>query len=69
MFQALLSYCEQQEPVDSKHEKDVLQFIHNLQYFAFYDDLQAAVRRHGDEIETYLAHNRYAELLAYLLTA
>src|SRR5688572_10334386 len=25
MFQALLSYCEQQEPVDSKHEKDVLQ--------------------------------------------
>lgn len=67
MFQALLSYCEQQEPVDSKHEKDVLQFIHNLQYFAFYDDLQAAVRRHGDEIGTYLAHNRYAELLAYLL--
>ena len=67
MFQALLSYCEHMEAADSN--KDVLQFINNLQRFAFYDDLQAAVHRHGGEVETYLAHGQYAELLAYLLTS
>jgi hypothetical protein len=65
MFQALLFYCEHQEAADS----NVLQFINNLQRFAFYDDLQAAVHRHGGEVETYLAHSQYAELLAYLLTS
>src|SRR5215510_8082903 len=43
MFQALLSYCEPQEAVDSTHEKDVLHFIKNLRHFAFYDDLQTVV--------------------------
>ena len=69
MFQALISYCESKEAADSKNEQDVLQFINNLQRFAFYDDLQAAVQRHGGEIEAYLAYGQYAELLAYLLTA
>src|SRR5262249_33980711 len=36
---------------------------------AFYDDLQAAIHRHGGEVETYLAHGQYAELLVYLLTS
>jgi hypothetical protein len=65
MFQVLLSYCEHKEAADS----NVLHFINNLQRFAFYDDLQAAVHRHGGEVETYLAHGQYAELLAYLLTS
>ena len=65
MFQALLFYCEHPEAADS----NVLQFINNLQRFAFYDDLQAAVHRHEGEVETYLAHGQYAELLAYLLTS
>src|SRR5215813_8863554 len=65
MFQALISYYEQ--AADSK--KEVLQFTNNIKRFAFYDDLQAAVQRHGGEVETYLAHGQYAELLAYLLTA
>jgi Domain of unknown function (DUF4301) len=69
MFQALLSYCEHTEAADSRNDKDVLQFIKNLQRFAFYDDLQAAVYRYGGEVETYLAHGQYAELLAYLLTS
>jgi len=65
MFQVLISYCEHKEAADS----NVLHFINNLQRFAFYDDLQAAVHRHGGEVETYLAHGQYAELLAYLLTS
>src|SRR6266700_2628783 len=69
MFQALLSYCESIEAADSKNDQAVLQFINNLQRFAFYDDLQAVVHRHGGEVETYLAHGQYAELLAYLLTS
>src|SRR5215510_2616908 len=69
MFQALISYCESKEAADSKNEQDVLRFINNLQRFAFYDDLQAAVQRHGGEIKTYLAHGQYAELLAYLVTS
>jgi len=69
MFQALISYCEHQEDADSENNKDVLQFIDKLQRFAFYDDLKAAVHRHGDEVETSLAHGQYAKLLAYLLTS
>src|SRR5262249_41614634 len=69
MFQALISYCEHTEAADSKNNQDVLQFTNNIKRFAFYDDLQAAVQRHGGEIETYLAHSQYAELLAYLLTS
>lgn len=69
MFQALLSYCEQKEAENSKNDQDVLHFINNLPYFAFYDDLQAAVQWHGGKVETYLAHGQYAELLAYLLTS
>jgi hypothetical protein len=65
MFQALLSYCEQQGAADS----NVLQFINNLQRFAFYNDLQAAVHRDGGAVEAYLASGQYAELLAYLLTS
>ena len=68
MFQALISYCELQAAVESKPEKDVLHFINNAQRFAFYDDLEAAVQRHGGEVETYLASRQYSELLAYLLT-
>src|ERR1043166_5136448 len=69
MFQALISYCEQTEATDSQHDQDVLQCLNNLPRFAFYDDLQAAVHRHGGEVETYLAHGQYAALLAYLLTS
>jgi len=69
MFQALLSYCEQQEAESSQNDQDVLNFINNFQRFAFYDDLQAAVQRQGHKVETYLAHGQYAELLAYLLTS
>src|SRR5262249_23004517 len=69
MFQALISYCESKEAADSKNDQDVLRFINNLQRFAFYDDLQAAVQRHGGELEAYLAHGQYTELLAYLLTS
>jgi len=65
MFQVLLSYCEHKEAADS----NVLHFINNLQRFAFYDDLQAAVHQHGGAVETYLAQGQYAELLAYLLTS
>ena len=69
MFQALLSYCEQHEAEDNTNDQDVLQFINNLQCFAFYDDLRAAIQRQGGEVETYLAHGQYAELLAYFLTS
>jgi hypothetical protein len=69
MFQALLSYCEQKEAKDNRNDPDVLHFINNLPRFAFYDDLQAAVQRQGGEVETYLVHGQYAELLAYLLTS
>jgi hypothetical protein len=69
MFQALLSYCEHTEATGSQNDQDVLQFINNIQRFAFYDDLQAAVYRYGGKVETYLAQGQYAELLAYLLTS
>ena len=69
MFQALLSYCEQKEAEGSQNDQDVLLFINNIKRFAFYDDLHAAVHRHEGEVETYLAHDQYAELLAYLLTS
>src|SRR5215831_6367146 len=69
MFQALISYCESKEASDSKKDEDVLQFINNLQRFAFYDDLQAAVQRHGGDLEAYIIHGQYAELLSYLLTS
>jgi hypothetical protein len=68
MFQALISYCERQEAADSKPDKDVSHFINNLQRFAFYDDLQAAIQRHRGEGAAYLAHGQYTELLTYLLT-
>jgi len=45
MFQALITYCEHKEVADNKNDPDVLHFINNLQRFAFYDDLQAAVQR------------------------
>jgi hypothetical protein len=69
MFQALISYCECQEAARSKNEKDVLHFINNLQRFAFYNDLQAAIQRHRGEVAAYLAHGQHAELLSYLLTS
>src|SRR5262252_396985 len=68
-FQALIAYCESKEAADSKNEQDVLRFINNLQRFAFYDDLQAAVQRHGGDLEAYITHGQYAELLSYLLTS
>src|SRR5262245_29201093 len=49
MFQALISCCEHKEDADSN--KDVSQFANNIKRFAFYDDLQAAVHRHGGEVE------------------
>src|SRR5215470_7248076 len=69
MFQALIAYCEHKEVADSKNDPDVLHFINNLQRFAFYDDLQAAIQWQGGEIETYLAHGQYAKLLTYLLAS
>src|SRR5215468_3568553 len=68
-IETLGTLYDQAVAADSKNEQDVLQFINNLQRFAFYDDLQAAVQRYGGEIEAYLAHGQYAELLTYLLTS
>lgn len=68
MFQALLSYCEHQEAIDSTTEQDVLHFINNLRQFAFYDDLQTVVHQHASKVETLLAAGRYTDLLSYLLT-
>ena len=68
MFQALIAAYEQQEPVDSKNRQDFWQFTKNLHHFAFYDDLQALIGRHGSSIETLASCGRYTELLAHLLT-
>jgi len=68
MFQALITYCENNEATNSKNNKDILQFINNIKRFAFYDELHATIHRHEGAVETLLAHGQYAELLAYLLT-
>ena len=69
MFQALLAVYEQKEPVDGKNHHDFLQFTEKIQQFAFYDDLQNLISKHGCTIETLISCGQYPELLGYLLTS
>ena len=69
MFQALMAVYEQQEPVESKNQQDFRQFADNITRFAFYDDLQDLLGRHGCQVDTLLARGQYIELLAHLLTS
>lgn len=69
MFHALLAVYEQQGAVDSTIQRDFVHFKRNLARFAFYDDLQALLGKHGHQAETLLAQGRDTELLGYLLTA
>ncbi len=69
MFQALLAVYEQKEPVDGKNHHDFLQFTEKIQQFAFYDDLQNLISKHGCTIETLIGCGQYPELLGYLLTS
>lgn len=68
MFQGLLAVYEQQEAVESKNHQDFLHFIKNIHQFAFYDDLQELIGKHGCTIETLLHRGQYPELLRDLLT-
>ena len=68
MFQALIAVYEQQEPGDNKKHQDFRQFIKSIKRFAFYDDLQALIGKHGYTIETLINRGQYTELLGYLLT-
>jgi hypothetical protein len=58
-----LSTCE-----DPDHE-EFLRFVENVEGFAFYDDLKAALGRDGYNTDRLLAEGRYKPILEYLLNA
>jgi Domain of unknown function (DUF4301) len=64
MFRLLLTLPHPGEP----DHQDFLHFFQNLRRFAFYDDLQAAMSRHGLRLESLVEHGQYEEVLDYLLT-
>ena len=79
MFHLLLTLHHPPERFDARQiaakaesgERDYQDFLHffqNLQRFAFYDDLQAAMSRQGLCLESRVAHGQYQEVLDYLLT-
>lgn len=79
MFRLLLTLHRPSDCVDARQiaakaesgERDYQEFLHffqNLRRFAFYDDLQAALSRHGLRLESLVAHGQYQEVLDYLLT-
>lgn len=49
--------------------RELLQFIHNLPQFAFYDELQQVMQEHGLAPEQLLPQGPYNAFLDYLLTA
>jgi hypothetical protein len=79
MFKLLLSFANRCERIDERHvaakaadndpeSQELLRWMRNLQRFAFYDDLKAAMRQHGLDIDRFVAQGQYKEVLEYLLT-
>ena len=68
MFQALM-----QQPKGGatalEEDSDLNRFGKNLRRFAFYDDLAAAARIEGGDLQSYIAQRRFHEALEFLLTA
>jgi hypothetical protein len=48
--------------------QELLHWLRSLPQFAFYDDLQAAMARHGLDLETLRARGHYRQALQYFLT-
>ncbi len=80
MFQLLLSFMERSQAsngsrnetpadVDERDSRMFLQFIRNLQQFAFYDEVRSVMARDGLDIEQVVTRRQYPDLLTYLLTA
>jgi len=71
MFQVLLT-AKDQTALDSSltdaEQRDLKQFINQLQRYAFYDDLNGVMRKAGLDIEALNSKGQYGEILEYLLT-
>lgn len=79
MFKALLSFYNRPDPVRGaevaagaeKGDKDsiaVLDFMNNIKYFAFYEDLESMMTRHGLDVEALLHKGEYTPVLEHTLT-
>ncbi|HET6459594.1 MAG TPA: DUF4301 family protein [Syntrophales bacterium] len=65
MFKDWYVYMEQ-GTLDSRQSEE---FVRELKRFAFYNDLSDLILREGEDIEQMLEDERYAEILAYMLTS
>lgn len=79
MFQLLLTWHNQDVHLDAKQiaaaassgmrdHQDFLHFFQNIRRFAFYEDLRAAMAKHGLRLASLVEHGQYQDLLDYLLT-
>ncbi len=71
MFQVLLAAKDQTAPDSAPtnaEQRDVKEFFAHLQGYAFYDDLNAIMKRAGLDIATLISKGQYDEVLEYLLT-
>lgn len=71
MFQALLQQLETvpKTPDDDNEDTILKQFLTDLHRFAFYDDLETALRVEGLDIQTCVAQRQIHEILEHLLTS
>lgn len=70
MFQALLQQLETASIAPDSDEDTLLnQFLTDLQRFAFYDDLEAALHAEGLDAQTCSAQRQIHEILQHLLTS
>jgi hypothetical protein len=71
MFQVLLTAMDQPDTTSGltdAEQRDLKQFINQLQSYAFYDDLNTIIRKAGLDIEVLISKGQYGEILEYLLT-
>ena len=70
MFQVFLQQLETVSIApDSDKETLLNQFLTDVQRFAFYDDLEVALRAEGLDVQTCIAQRQIHEILQYLLTS
>ena len=80
MFQGLLNFYQQEDTSSPQQSvatadrgeagsQDVVRFFQDIKRFAFYDDLQAVIAKHGQSVESLIAHGQYKDVLGYLLTS
>lgn len=69
MFQALLRQFETAPAIPNDQDAISRKFLTNLDRFAFFDDLEAALHTEGLEIRTCVAQRQIHEILKHLLTS